>query len=64
MARRRNRRERDLERDLRSHLELEAEEQQQSGLTADEARYAAQGAFGNTTLVKGGGALDVGLGYF
>src|SRR5215467_13181863 len=49
---RRNRRERDLERELRSHLELEAEEQQKSGLPSDEARHAAQRAFGNTTLVK------------
>jgi predicted permease len=44
--------ERDLERELRSHLELEAEERQEAGLPADQARYAAQRAFGNTTLVK------------
>jgi predicted permease len=50
--RRRNRRENDLERELRSHLELEAEEQQQSGLPPADARYAARRAFGNTALVK------------
>jgi hypothetical protein len=48
---RREQRERDLERELRSHLELETNEQQQSGLPADEARHAAQRAFGNTTFV-------------
>jgi hypothetical protein len=41
---------RDLERELRAHLELETEEQRESGLPADEARYAAQRAFGNVTL--------------
>lgn len=44
-------REQDLERELRSHLELEAEERQAAGLPLDQARYAAQRAFGNTTLV-------------
>src|SRR2546422_7855339 len=43
---------RDLDREVRSHLELEAEEQQQAGLPPDEARCAAQRAFGNTALVK------------
>jgi predicted permease len=46
---RRKQREQDLEREVRSHLELEAE---QSGLPPEEARYAAQRAFGNTTLMK------------
>ena len=41
----RQRREEDIDRELRTHLELETEEQQQSGLPADEARYAAQRAF-------------------
>src|SRR5712692_8302455 len=49
---RRRKREQDLERELRSHLELEAEEQRDTGLSADDARYAAHRAFGNTTLVK------------
>ncbi len=42
----------DLERELRAHLELEAEEQREAGLMSDQAGYAAQRAFGNTTLVK------------
>jgi hypothetical protein len=50
--RRRNQREQDLARELRSDLESEAAEQQESGLSAEQARYAAQRAFGNTTLVK------------
>src|SRR5215510_11508635 len=50
--RRQRDREQDLERELRSHLELEAEEQQESGLSPEEARYAAQRALGNTTVVK------------
>jgi len=49
---RRRQSERDLERELRSHLELEMAEQQATGLSSEEARYAAQRAFGNTTLVK------------
>ncbi len=42
----------DLERELRAHLDLETEEQQEAGVPPDEARYAARRAFGNTTLVK------------
>ncbi|MGH9632892.1 MAG: ABC transporter permease, partial [Bryobacteraceae bacterium] len=45
-------REQDLNRELRAHLELEAQEQQDSGMNAEHARYAAQRAFGNTTLVQ------------
>lgn len=45
-------RERDLERELRSDLELEAQEQQENGLPPEEARYAARRAFGNVTWVK------------
>src|SRR5436190_14994734 len=48
----RQRREDDLDRELRSHLELEAEEQQAAGLPAGDASYAARRAFGNTVLVK------------
>lgn len=48
----RERREEDLDRELRAHLDLEAEEQQQDGLSAQDARYAAQRVFGNTTLIK------------
>jgi putative ABC transport system permease protein len=45
-------RERDLERELRSDMELEAAEQRESGLSPEDARYAAQRALGNTTLLK------------
>lgn len=48
----RKQQEHDLERELRSHLELEAEEQRESGVPLDKARYAAQRTFGNTTLMK------------
>ena len=49
---RRKQREHDLDRELSSHLSLEAEEQRELGLSSEDARYAAQRAFGNTTLVK------------
>src|SRR5438128_660123 len=42
----------DLDREIRTHLELEAEEQQESGLPPDDAQDAARRAFGNVTLVK------------
>jgi predicted permease len=42
----------DLERELRSDLELEEEEQREAGLPANEARYAALRAFGNKALIK------------
>ena len=42
----------DLDRELQSDLELEEEEQRESGLSSDEAHYAAQRAFGNTTLIR------------
>jgi len=42
----------DLERELRSDLELEAEEQRENGLSPEEARYAALRAFGNPTLIR------------
>jgi hypothetical protein len=45
-------REQDLDRELQSHLDLEAEEQQEAGIPPDEAHYAAQRAFGNTTLIR------------
>jgi hypothetical protein len=43
----------DLDRELRTHLDLEVEEQQEAGMSSEEARYAAHRAFGNTTLVGG-----------
>jgi predicted permease len=42
----------DLERELRSDLELEEEEQRESGASPEEARYAARRALGNTTLIR------------
>ena len=50
--RRGQQREDDLERELRSDLELEAEEQQADGVSAEEAQYRALRAMGNTALVK------------
>ena len=45
-------REEDLDRELRAHLELEAAEQEASGLSTRDARDAARRAFGNVTWVK------------
>jgi hypothetical protein len=42
----------DLERELQSDLELEQEEQRESGLSQEDARYAARRAFGNVTLIR------------
>ncbi len=42
----------DLERELRSDLELEEEEQRERGLSSEEAHYAAKRVFGNATLIK------------
>lgn len=42
----------ELERELRSDLELEEEEQRENGLSAEEARYAARRAFGNESLIR------------
>jgi predicted permease len=42
----------DLERELRSDLELEEEEQRENGVLPDEARSAARRAFGNPTLIR------------
>src|ERR1700686_5114748 len=42
----------DLARELRAHLELEAEERREAGLPPEEARYAALRALGNADLVK------------
>ncbi len=46
------RRDADLERELRSDLELEEEEQRENGLSPEDARYAALRAFGNTALIR------------
>jgi predicted permease len=50
--RRRKSRDHDLDRELRSHFEAETDEQQENGLSSEDARYAARRTFGNTTLVK------------
>ena len=42
----------DLDRELRDHLDLEAEELRRTGLSERDARYAAQRRFGNSTLFK------------
>src|SRR5258708_9708235 len=49
---RRRQQEEDLERELRSHLELEAEERQEDGALAPEAHWAARRALGNWTRTK------------
>jgi len=45
-------RETDMQRELRAHLELEAEEQQAAGATAEEARYRARRVLGNETRIR------------
>jgi hypothetical protein len=42
----------DLERELRSDIELEEEEQRENDLPLEDAHYAARRAFGNATLIK------------
>jgi predicted permease len=42
----------DLAREIRAHLELEAEERVADGVSPDEAQYAARRAFGNTTRIS------------
>lgn len=50
---RRKNRDQDLDRELRSHLALEAEEQRQElGLSPDQARHSARRALGNATCLK------------
>jgi predicted permease len=43
---------RDLDRELRAHLDAETEEHQSLGLSAQQARYAARRGFGNTTTIQ------------
>ena len=49
---RRDRLDRDLDEELRSHVEMRAADNISSGMTPAEARYDAQRRFGNTTLMK------------
>src|SRR6202453_4507118 len=46
------RRDEDLERELGSDLELEEEQQRESGASPEEAHFAARRALGNTTLIR------------
>src|SRR5262245_50504667 len=48
----RRQRERDLERELQSHLDAEAADQQASGLSPEEAARQARRAFGNVALTR------------
>lgn len=50
--RKRRQLEQDLERELRSDLDLEAEEQRNNGLSPEDAHYAAKRALGNAALIK------------
>jgi putative ABC transport system permease protein len=52
MSQQREAREQELEREIRSDLELEAEEQREAGVSADEAHYRALRAMGNTARVR------------
>jgi hypothetical protein len=47
----RRRRERDLDREIRAHLDLETEESE-AGVPPVEASYAAQLSFGSVTLIQ------------
>jgi predicted permease len=42
----------DLQKEIRAHLELEAEERLSEGASPEEAHYAAQRAFGNVTRIR------------
>lgn len=42
----------DLEEEIKTHLEFEVEERRAGGMTSDDAREAAQRAFGNKALIK------------
>jgi predicted permease len=45
-------RESDLDRELRTHIETEADEQEATGVPPEEAQYAARRALGNPTQIK------------
>jgi predicted permease len=49
---RRQARDADLARELRDHLDLEAEEQQAAGLSPEEAAHSAHRALGNTLMIE------------
>jgi len=47
-----NRLERDLDEELRSHIEMRTQDNVAAGMSSQEARYDAQRRFGNSTLMK------------
>jgi len=49
---RRGRYEREMEEEMRFHLEIQIEQNLASGMEAEEARYAARRHFGNQTWLK------------
>ncbi len=49
---RRNRFEHDFDAEMQFHLEMQAAENRSRGMATEDARYAAQRQFGNTTLLK------------
>ncbi|HEV2665078.1 MAG TPA: permease prefix domain 1-containing protein, partial [Blastocatellia bacterium] len=49
---RRDRFDRELEEEMRLHLEMKAEENLAAGISLEEARYAARRQFGNQTLLR------------
>src|SRR6266542_5296710 len=49
---RRDKFDRELEEEMRFHLEMKAEENLAAGISLEEARYAAQRQFGNQTLLR------------
>jgi hypothetical protein len=49
---RRNQFDRELEEEMRFHLEMKAEENLAAGISPEEARHAAQRQFGNQTLLR------------
>ena len=49
---RRRQLDRDLEVEMRFHLDMKARDNRETGMSAEQARYAAQRRFGNATLLK------------
>jgi hypothetical protein len=49
---RRRQREKELDEEVQAHLRIAAQERMEQGETAEQARVAAVGEFGNVTLVK------------